>query len=247
MVYNPFSSEESDPLDIFCNHFNVGRATVPAGPLPTTLDLPIVRHGALAPSHLLAAYQIDADPKHEPLLLPIDAALYARSFRTGVDIPGFDLPAPPLEHVCATTKPTGAGFPSPPPTPPSRLRPPAANITVTLPVFPIIVPDVASLPLLLLFALSFETHIDSLAFRLLPRTAVSEFPNAAAMAVALARARFDRGAFENLVQRNFGMWGNVLALGLQNGRVERVVRLCWNVTAEAKKLRNTRGASPVPF
>ena len=154
--------------------------------------------------------------------MPIDATRYDRGFRISLNLPhakpGSIAPVPHLANSNNGKR----------------------QLVVTLPVVSARVPNVASLPLLLLFAFTLETHIDTLAYRLLPKSAVSEFPCAASMAGVVARVT-DADAFEKLFRQNFGMWGNMLALGLREGRVEEVIRLCWNVTAEAKKIRGFTG------
>ncbi|THH01081.1 hypothetical protein EW145_g6983 [Phellinidium pouzarii] len=40
-----------------------------------------------------------------------------------------------------------------------------------------------------------------------------------------------------LVQQNFGMWANALALGVKDASVVRLVELAWTVSAEARRLR----------
>lgn len=173
------------------------------------------------PSHLLAVYQTNGHSL-APVLMPIDATRYDRGFRISLNLPhckpGSIAPVPHLANSSNGKQ----------------------QLVVTLPIVAVTVPNIASLPLLLLFAFTLETHIDTLAYRLLPKSAVSEFPSAASMAGVFARVT-DADVFEKLFRQNFGMWGNMLALGLREGRVEEVIRLCWNVTAEAKRIRGFTG------
>jgi len=138
--------------------------------------------------------------------------------------------------------------------------------TVTVPLVPLQVPHVPSIPLLLLYALNVRTNPSALAVTLLPLSVAEEFPSAAAMAQALA-AHCERdddvnantcdntnasaggrggggsgagGSIWPTLHRytvyNQGMWKNVLALGLRDSRVMSVVQTVWNVTAESRKI-----------
>jgi hypothetical protein len=89
--------------------------------------------------------------------------------------------------------------------------------------------------LLLLFGLGLETEPNLLACRLLPANVIEEFPNASAMAYVLSRLRDDR--FEQLLRYNQGIWKNILALGLKNAVLVEMVQTVWNVTAEARRIR----------
>jgi hypothetical protein len=108
-------------------------------------------------------------------------------------------------------------------------------LVVTLPVVPLSVPHASSLPLLLLFGLRLETDSNLLAWRLLPANVVEEFPHASAMAHVLSRLRDDM--FQQLLRYNHGMWKNILALGLKNTVLVEMVQTVWNVTTEARRIR----------
>jgi len=123
--------------------------------------------------------------------------------------------------------------------------------TVAIPLVPLQVPHVPSIPLLLLYALNVRTNPSALAATLLPLSAAEEFPSAAAMAQAMAahcerdEANVDSGAgpggsiwptLDRYTVYNQGMWKNVLALGLRDSRVMSVVQTVWNVTAESRKI-----------
>ncbi|RDB28310.1 hypothetical protein Hypma_001300 [Hypsizygus marmoreus] len=202
-----------------CHHFNVYRAPLGTSTLPQTFDMPVLRDAHM-PSHVVAVTQ--ANSPAPPLMLPIDATLYAHGFR--VDL-AFPTAAP------GTTSPV-----------PRALDPssPTSRLVVTLPVVPLAVPHAPSLPLLFLFGLGLEQQPNTLAWRLLPAHVVEEFPNAAAMAQVLARTLRD-DKFEALYRMNHGMWCNVLALGLRNTRIAELVQTVWNVTAEARKIRQRAG------
>jgi hypothetical protein len=172
-----------------------------------------VRRDAHMPSHVLAVYQTNANASVPPLMLPIDATLYEEGFRVELNLP----PAPP-----GSTSPV-----------PRQLE--GETLVVTLPVVPLSVPHAPSLPLLLLFGLRLETEPNCLAWRLLPANVVEEFPNALAMAEVLSRLRDDR--FELLLRHNQGIWKNILALGLKHTVLVEMVQTVWNVTAEARRIR----------
>jgi hypothetical protein len=173
-----------------------------------------VRRDAHMPSHVLAVYQTNANASAPPLMLPIDATLYEEGFRVELNFP----PAPP-------------GSTSPVP----RQLEGTNSLVVTLPVVPLSVPHAPSLPLLLLFGLRLETERNFLAWRLLPTAVVEEFPNALAMAQVLSRLRDDR--FELLLRHNQGIWKNILALGVKDMDLVQMVQTVWNVTAEARRMR----------
>lgn len=173
-----------------------------------------VRRDAHMPSHVLAVYQTNANTSIRPLMLPIDATLYEDGFRVELSLPA----APP-----GSTSPV-----------PRELEDSNA-LVVTLPVVPLSVPHAPSLPLLLLFGLRLELEPNLLAWRLLPANVVEEFPNASAMAQVLSRLRDDR--FEQLLRYNQGIWKNILALGLKDTVLVEMVQTVWNVTAEARRIR----------
>jgi len=197
-----------------CHHFNVSAAAYDSESAPpVTFDMP-VRRDAHMPSHVLAVYQTNANPFHPLSMLPIDASLYEQGFRVELNLP----PAPP-----GSTSPV-----------PHQLEG-TKTLAVTLPVVPLSVPHATSLPLLLLFGLRLETEPNLLAWRLLPANVIEEFPNASAMAQVLSRLRDDR--FEQLFRYNQGIWKNILALGLRNKVLVEMVQTVWNVTAEARRIR----------
>lgn len=175
-----------------------------------TFDLPVIRDAHM-PSHVLAVFH-SGNP-NPTLMLPIDATLFDHGFRTDLNLP----PAPPgstspIPHFDSTGK-----------------------LVVSLPVIPLTIPHAPSLSLLLLFGMTLETQPNLLAWRLLPANVVEEFPNAAAMALVLSRLREDR--FEQIFKYNQGIWKNVLALGLRNPELVELVQTVWNVTADARRIR----------
>ena len=173
-----------------------------------------VSRDAHMPTHVLAVTLPDQNPSIPPVMLPIDVTRFERGFRFDLNIP----PAPP-----------GSTAPIPYTDTDSQV------LMVTLPVLFITVPHVASLPLLLLFGMKFETHLNLLAWSLLPVNVVEEFPNAAAMALILSRTRDDQ--FERTYRHNQGIWKNTLALGCNDPSIDEVVQTAWSVTAEARRIR----------
>ncbi|KAG6812450.1 hypothetical protein H0H92_002818 [Tricholoma furcatifolium] len=200
----------ADPLDVLCRHFNVVKPTIPPSTVepPSTMELSILRSpysipNASLPTHVLF---VDCPSSGSHLALPIDAELYASGLRADLPVPE-SAPAPSLN---------------------------SSMHTLTVPVVPLRVPHPPTLPLLLLFALSLETspHTE-LAYRLLPPSAVEEFPNSAAMSTVLARG----AGLGAVVERNEGMWRNVLALGVSDAKVVEMVGMVWSVTKEARRVR----------
>jgi len=179
----------------------------------------VTRNGRM-PTHALAAFPSAADPSVPsiPLVLPIDARIYQEGFRLDINIPdaspGWTPPAP---HTVGD------------------------SLVVTLPVIPVTVPDPTSLSLILLFGMGLETQSNYLAWRLLPSQVIQEFPNAATMSVILARARGEQ--FDRIFNFNQGVWRNCLALGLKETKLVELVQMAWNVTAEAKRIRQRNAAN----
>lgn len=165
------------------------------------------------PSHVLALYQSTTTSSTLPLMVPVDAAMYTNGFRVDL-IP----PATP-----GTTSPVPYNDPS------------SGVQTVALPVVPALVPHVASIPLLLLFGLKLETQTNLLALRLLPPQVIEEFPNAAAMAQVMSLLPEDE--IHRRVIYNQGIWKNVLALDVKDASIVELIQTAWNVTAEARRLR----------
>lgn len=212
-MQRPSLLAKEEPYNALCHHFNVS-ADVPVRELlPATVDMVVLRD-AQTPTHVIAAFQANGSPSTYPLMLPIDINSYERGFRVGLDLPD----APP-----GTTAPIPRELGS------------SQTLVVTLPVISLTVPHTGSLPLLLLYGLGLETQPNLLAWRLLPSQVVEEFPNAAAMAQNFARLHDDD--FGKFFGYNQGLWKNILALGLTDTRTVELVQTAWNVTAEARRIR----------
>lgn len=175
-----------------------------------------VSRDAHMPTHVLAVTSQDQNPSTPPVMLPIDITLFERGFRLELDIP---LPPPgstaPVPHM--------------------QTQGDSQILMVALPVHFLVVPHVTSLPLVLLFGMKLETQLNLLAWSLLPVNVVEEFPNAAAMALILSRVPDDQ--FGRMYRHNQGIWKNTLALGFSDSKIDDVVHTAWNVTAEARRLR----------
>ncbi|KAF9485664.1 hypothetical protein BDN70DRAFT_870972 [Pholiota conissans] len=199
------------PLDALCHHFNVHPTPYTTNePLGPTFDMHVVRDAHM-PTHVLAVTSPD-QPATPPLMLPIDATLFARGFPLELNVP----PAPP-----------GSTAPIPRYVGPTQM--------VNLPVIELSVPHVSTLPLLLLYGMALETETNLLSWSLLPVNVVEEFPNAAAMSLVLSRHRDER--FERVYNHNAGIWKNILAMGFNDPKILQLVQTAWNVTAEARRIR----------
>jgi hypothetical protein len=146
-----------------------------------------------------------------PILAPVHADLYANKFRPMDILPRL---------------PRGASTPVPHSTPK----------VVTLPVVQLSVPHAPSAPLLLLFGLGLEIQLNSLAARLLPPEVIEEFPNSAAMAGVMAKICSEDQLVKYVVY-NRGLWKNALALGPNDNRMVEIVQTAWNVTIEARRIK----------
>lgn len=134
---------------------------------------------------------------------------------------------------------------------------------VTVPLIPLHVPHPTSIPLLLLFGLGLHRSISQatsdgahpgrspkltrfdhatvatkglLAPYLLPIPVIEEFPAGAAMAETMARLCTD-DELQRAFAHNQGLWRNVLLLGPRDGALVDMVGTAWNVTKEAKRMR----------
>ena len=168
------------------------------------------------------------------------------------DMPIFSRDAPRPTHVLAASSPDqptipplmlpidaalfSRGFPLDLALPTAPTGPRAnGSGTLTLPVVHLSVPHPGTLPLLLLFGMGLEREPNMLAWALLPVSVVEEFPNAAAMSLVLARVPSER--FERVFRHNQGLWRNILSLGLTDAAMYQLVQTAWNVTAEARRIR----------
>lgn len=209
-----YLADNVDPIDALCHHFNVQATSLIANePIPSFVNFPVIRDAHM-PTHALALMS----PENVHLLIPLHSDLYNANFRVEL------LPQPP----------PGTAAPIPHTTSGSLIQ------QVTLPVVQAQVPHVASLPLLLLYALDLETDTNLLAWSMLPSEVVEEFPNAAAMAQIMAHVD-DEDDFQSRLKFTQGLWKNTLALGLQNTSIVGLIHTAWNVIAEARRIRQRSG------
>ncbi|KAJ4490380.1 hypothetical protein J3R30DRAFT_3653708 [Lentinula aciculospora] len=206
----------TEPVDALCHHFNVVKTSLTSGiPLPRYFDMLITRDAHM-PSHALALYQSTTTSFIQPLIVPIDVDMYNNGFRVDLIPPAAPGSTSPVPYRDSTS---GA-------------------LTVSLPVVPISVPHIASIPLLLLFGLGLETQSNFLALHLLPPQVISEFPNSAEMAREMSLLADEE--FQQRLRYNQGMWKNILALDVKDSKIVELVQTAWNVTAEARRLRQFR-------
>ncbi|THV05707.1 hypothetical protein K435DRAFT_834606 [Dendrothele bispora CBS 962.96] len=204
-----------DPLIALCQHFNVVPTKYTGGQLPAYFDMPTVRDAHM-PTHVLAVTQTtNSYSTVPPIMIPVDVNMYNEGFRVSIIPPAQAGTTSPVPHILAGSS--------------------NAISVVSLPVVPISVPHIRSLPLLLLFGLGLERHSNTLALRMLPSEVVAEFPNAATMASLMAR--LEDGQFKRRLDFNQGMWQNVLALDLRDAALLNLIRTAWNITAGARSLR----------
>lgn len=202
---------------------NVEKTTLqPGTSIPPTVDLRLLRDAHL-PSHILAVFDIpqsDWEPSYSPVLVPIRADLLLRDFRTNI-IPQRQ-PRTPVPLPCVSLR---SGIPF-----------------ITLPVVPLHVPHAPSIPLLFLFALGLESRSQLLYCRLLPSEVITEFPALPAMAQLMAGLCTDR-QLSNYIVFNQGLWKNILFLGPRDAGFVSIVRTAWNVTVEARRIRQRAAAA----
>jgi len=202
-------------LSALCYHFSVRPRAHPGGDIGSTFDMQVARDAHM-PTHVLAAIQTGQNPSIPPMMLPIDITLFAHAFPVELNVP----PAVP-------------GTPAP--IPRYVQIGDSQFLMVNLPVVPITVPHLSSLPLLLLFGMQLETDTHALSFRLLPVNVVEEFPNAAAMSTVLSQQPSE--TFEGTYRHNQGLWRNILAMSLNNSKILDLVQMVWNITTEARRIR----------
>ena len=205
-----------------CRHFNL-YPTVPESidAIGATFNMQVSRDAHM-PSHVLAVTSPGQNPSMLPVMIPIDITLFEQGFRFDLEIP---LPAPgsiaPVPHL--------------------QTQGDSQILMVALPVHFLVVPHVTSLPLVLLFGMKLETQLNLLAWSLLPVNVVEEFPNPAAMALILSRIPDDQ--FGRTYRYNHGLWKNTLALGFTDTKIDDVVSTAWNVTGEARRIRQRAAAA----
>ncbi|KIJ64786.1 hypothetical protein HYDPIDRAFT_89642, partial [Hydnomerulius pinastri MD-312] len=210
-------TQDDDPLELLYRRFNVAKLTPqPGAPIPSTVDLRVLKDAHI-PSHVLAVFDIsesDWGPSYQPIMVPIRADLYTRDFRTNI-IP---------------QSPPGTPYPVP------YRVPNLDGQIVTLPVVPTLVPHAPSIPLLFLFALGLESRSHLLCYRLLPSEVIGEFPASPAMAQLMVQLCSDE-QLTKYIAFNQGLWKNILSLGPRDTQFIGLVQTAWNVTVEARRIR----------
>jgi len=188
---NDLSAFDRDPLDMLFDHYGVAKVSIdPTVPIGDTLNTRITReHGSTLPSHVLYVHNIDADVNDPPILVPMQAAHWT-------SVTGDALPQ------------TAAGSPSPLP-----FRMASGSIFITLPVVPVAVNHVPSIPLLLVLSMGLAEVSSGVCCLMLPADVIAEFPAEDAMVEKMARfcSVTTLLAFK---QFNEGLWRNALSLPL---------------------------------
>ncbi|KZT28289.1 hypothetical protein NEOLEDRAFT_1058858 [Neolentinus lepideus HHB14362 ss-1] len=195
-------------------YLNIRKVSLSAdATVPPTIDVPVLRDGQKLPTHILAIS--DTSSSSPPILAPVPADLFAQKFRSDA-IPSARPDSPSLV--------------------PHNESLPGTPRVITLPVIPLSVPHAPSIPLLLLYALGLQPHTTGMATHLLPLEAIEEFPSAAAMSQAMVRF-CDDDQLRRYVAFNQGLWKNILALGPRDTQVIEMVQTAWNVTADARRIK----------
>ncbi|KAG6847336.1 hypothetical protein H0H93_008761 [Arthromyces matolae] len=205
----------ADPHEVLCHHFNVHKPS----PLASTEAPAMWELSLLSAPHAIPQAPL---PTHVLLVQSFSAApSLLLPIRADLYAASFRADLPSMENA------------------PAPVMNPIKH-TLTVPVVSLSVPHPPTLPLLFLFALALEPSPQTeLAYRLLPPSVVEEFPNSVAMAAILARG----AGLAALVERNEGMWRNVLALGVSDNNVVEMIGTVWSVTKEARRMRGRLQAS----
>ncbi|EED81337.1 predicted protein [Postia placenta Mad-698-R] len=259
-----FKKPFDDPYEALCREYNVAPTNVtlqPDGAVPPAIDMPVLRDAHM-PTHTLVILNTSAPssplapsfsappsallaPSPHTVAIPINADLFAERF------------AKDLTSLAPDRSPTGSTLPVP------TWSERAHSQTVTLPTIPLPAPHPPSVPLLLLYGLGLHLYADpqaprgrspggrrrsggpdartmtstsTLAAYLLPTRVIEEFPSAAAMADVMARWCTEL-EMQFYTKFNQGLWANVLALAPADAVLVDLVRTAWNVTAEARRIR----------
>ncbi|KAF7342071.1 hypothetical protein MVEN_01794400 [Mycena venus] len=206
-----------DPLAALCRHFSSAKTLYPPNtPLQPTFDMQLIAPVSRMPTHVLAVLPAGNNPNVPPLMVPVDADLYHRSF--GVSL---------LPQVASGT---------PPPVP--HHVPGAQLPSITLPVVPVNTPHGLSIPLLLLFGLALETDRNLASRILLPPEVIGEFPNQVEMSTVMSR--FPEAQFDLYFRYNQGLWKNILALAPRDIAFVELVQTTYKVVADARRMRLRR-------
>ncbi|TFK67646.1 hypothetical protein BDN72DRAFT_89903 [Pluteus cervinus] len=192
-----------------CDYFGISPMQVPT-PLSQVLQVPIIRSGRHRPTHLLALRNPDPGSVAQ-MIVPIDSARYDGGFSSGAHrLSEMYPPSPTTEELSAAS--------------------------LMLRVVPLQVPDPASMPLLLIFGMGFETNPNTMGANLLPGAVIGEFPHLAEMVNAMVKWE----AREVTARHNFisGLWKNVLATGFQLPEIHSVIESARGVAGRAYRIQN---------
>ena len=205
-------------------YFNTVKVGYHIGPIEERFEMQLTTvNGTLYATHYLAVRQSNS-PNSPVLMLPVCRDLYRKGFSP-------DLPWPKEDDPHENYNPD-ADEPDVP------VKIPYLNAPVlklSLPVYPISVPHLMSLPLVLLFGLGLEMDIEYLPYRLLPGTVIAEFPAAPAMAEIFAK--FPERDFERYHMYLAGFRDNSYFLGLKNQRIIEIITTAWKVATQARQIR----------
>ena len=230
---------DSRPTHALAILSNLGRPASPGHTLAVPSEPPTSPLPPPSPSTPSSPYS----PVHaEPFVLPIDAPLFCAKFG----------------HNVARSLAAGLLIRAANPLV-SRDRLTGAQL-LTLPLIPLYVPHPPSVPHLLLYGQGLpltptrqrdppnysrptttrppaSPSPSTLATYLLPIPAIEEFPSAPAMAEAMVRCCSEEALRDHIVF-NQGLWRNVLFLAPTDASLVDLARVAWNVTAEARKIRD---------
>ncbi|KAH9947781.1 hypothetical protein B0H21DRAFT_310729 [Amylocystis lapponica] len=252
-----------DPYEVLCHEFNVIEAVAHLradGSVPETIDMQVLRDAHM-PTHALVILESRSSASGSitpslPLAVPVNSELLASNFSndvgrlsTELSVPGSTLPVPfwndQMQALVVSLPAIPLVAPHPPSIPllllfglgihltttsASGLNSPSTSSGRSRSVSP--GPFVRRVP-------AEGTSTAMLATYLLPTEVIEEFPAAPAMAEVFAELCDDE-ELARFAAYTQGLWRNVLALGPRDAALVDVVRTAWNVTAEARRIRERR-------
>lgn len=228
---------------------NIGHPSGSSGNLSVLSEPSSSTHPPPSPLSPLSPY---SPVNTDPLILPIDASLFCMKF-------GHDV-----------ARSLAAGLSIRAATPLIRRDRATGVQMITLPLIPMYVPHPPSIPHILLYGQNLpiehspphdppnysrpttprstssatgpRASPSTLATYLLPIPAIEEFPSAPAMAEVMARHCAEESLRDHVVF-NQGLWRNVLLLAPTDLTLVDLARVAWNVTTEARKIRDRHRAA----